>query len=168
MSDPEIPEVQPNVLSILAHVIGFTDAGKDLPPTPAPDPREADVLLMHWLVSNTTEQDITWHFETQQLFKLTLERLCGGATEVLWELKFEGKVTPFEVVVPKRVGDKAGIYSIPPEDPEENVAPPTIPLAEIVKELSVPIEDELVVRFRLLAAEFPQESVIPLWRSQCD
>ena len=179
LDDISQDETEVNMLSVIAHVIGFDLQGNGQPPLPAENARDADLLLMNWIASNTTDEDITWNFPTKDLFDLELLQRTDDGWEVIWsrpvDKKDDGADEKERVVV---TVPRKGTFSIPPEgtgedngddgdddnDGDIEEAPPTIPLSDIVKDLEIPPKDDLAVRFRLKAIEFPQETLIPLWR----
>lgn len=163
------PETEVNMLSVIAHVIGFRLQGEGEPPLPAENARDADLLMINWIVSNTTDEDITWNFPTSDLLGLELLMMAEGGWQVIAVMPGTGG-SPRLVLVPRR-----GTFGIPPQDEEdgqtahdEPPAPeeraPVIPLRQIVEENTIAPDAQLAVRFRLAAVEFPYEAIFPLWR----
>ena len=168
-------DIEVNMLSVIAHVVGFDLRSDGEPPVPAENARDADLLLINWIASNTTDEDIKWNFKTKDLFDLELLQLTASGWEIIWNRSVvedengAEKKEDVVVIVPRK-----GTFSIPQEgndggndddnDSDIEEEPPTIQLHKIVEENNIPQEHNLAVRFRLKAIEFPQETLIPLWR----
>lgn len=156
------------MLSVIAHVLGFDlqDAGQ--PPLPAENARDAELLMFNWIASNSTDEDIVWHFPTAQRYDLVLLQMTATGWDLIWRREPEvGE--GITVTIPRGKN-----FGIPPtvDDGNDDLAddgvveeqPPTIPLKQIVDDHHIAPTVELAVRFRLKATEFPQEMLIPLWR----
>lgn len=156
------------MLSVIAHVIGFDLQDEGQPPVAAPNAREADLLMFNWIAANATDEDIVWHFPTAQRYELELLRKGDAGWEPVWRRE-AGSGEAVTVTIPRGQN-----FGIPPsvdeaDEPQEDddvleEEPPTIPLKQIVEEQGIPLAAELAVRFSLKADEFPQETLIPLWR----
>lgn len=165
-----LDETEVNMVSVIARVIGFHLQSEGQPPIPAENARDADLLMFNWIVSNTTDEEITWHFPTSSLYRLQLLMLGEEGWEAVWT-KPDDSADDDETVI---VVPHKGTYSIPPDgdsdegddEQQEKIEeePPTISLKEICEDLGIPSEVELAVEFELKAIEFPQQTLIPLWR----
>jgi len=163
---PENANIQ--MLSVIAHVIGFDLQEGGQPPLAARNAREAELLMFNWIASNATDEDIVWHFPTAQRYELELLQKGEAGWELVWRREPE-EGEGITVTIPRGTN-----FGIPPSvdeadeghqsEDEFEEQPSTIPLKEIVDEHQIPLTVELAVRFSLKANEFPQETLIPLWR----
>lgn len=167
-TDPPSDNTNIQMLSVIAHVIGFDlrDAGQ--PPLPSANARDAELLMFNWIASNTTDEDLVWHFPTAQRYELELLQMTAAGWDLVW--RREPKVGEgMTVTIPRGKN-----FGIPPSVDDEvgghdgtdgiEEQPPTIPLKQIVDEHHIAPTVELAARFCLTATEFPQETLIPLWR----
>lgn len=169
-------ELEVNMLSVIAHVIGFISEGEGKAPLPAENARYADLLMMNWIVSNTTDEDIIWNFDSSDFYDLALLQRKRESWEVIWEFEHgeNSRHEPVAVTVPHK-----GTFSIPSSidngvaetisdtsDTDERIeeSPPIVPLKEIIEQYGIDADVDLAVQFELRAEEFPQLTIIPLWR----
>lgn len=156
------------MLSVIAHVLGFNLQDPGQPPLPAANARDAGLLMFNWIASNTTDEDIVWHFPTAQRYDLELLQRTASGWDLVWSRTPE--IGPSMTVtiprgknfgIPPSVDDEDETHG---DDGEIEEQPPTIPLKQIVDEHHIAPTVELAVRFSLKATEFPQQTLIPLWR----
>lgn len=165
--DPRRDDSNVQMLSVIAHVIGFDLQQEGQPPLPAENARDAELLMFNWIVSNATDEDIVWHFPTPQRYDLELLQMTEHGWELVWSREPEVGI-PIDVSIPR--GKTFGIPPVVDEEEDDDndgpieEQPPTIPLKRIVDEYKIPQNAELAARFRLRANEFQQETLIPLWR----
>lgn len=169
---PPDPASNIQMLSVIAHVLGFDLQEDGQPPLPAANARNAELLMFNWIASNTTDEDIVWHFPTAQRYELELLQKKEAGWELIW--RREPEAGEGSAVTIQR-GKNFGIPPSVDEDDDHHddnrdgggeieEEPPTIQLKQIVEENGIEPAVELAVRFRLKAIEFPQEMLVPLWR----
>ena len=167
-TEPPPGDANIQMLSVIAHVIGFDLREGGQAPVPAQNARDAELLMFNWIASNATDEDIVWHFPTAQRYELELLQMTQAGWELVWRRDIEeGEAISVTVARGKNFGippsvDDGQVGDEDDGDIEEQ--PPTIPLKHIIDEQGIQSSIELAVRFRLNAREFPQETLIPLWR----
>jgi len=139
--------------------IGLTIIGFDEQGNAASSARDAHTLFVSWFFNNMSGHDVKLVFPKGRLFQVTLSDDAGT---VVWQSPVPPEVQDYTVTVAA-----GGRFAIP-IDPEPSGVPPQrpfVPLADIVKDQTIPVATELNLEMLMPLTSGPQRTSARLWRA---
>jgi hypothetical protein len=135
-------------------IIGLDEQGNS-----AASARDAHTLFASWFMSNLSSHDVSLVFPKGRLFQLTL---LDDAGTIFWQSPDPTQAADYTVVVAAGGHFAIPIDTVPPGLPQQQ---PFVPLADIIKEKTIPSATELNLGLLIPLASGSQRTSARLWRA---